>query len=345
SEQHSTRAPSRLFPELFHSLYSQLSLLISMDSEKYHVPELTADNFVDWVIKMKSTLKAKELYQLVIGKEPSKVRGEDGKIIDFDQSLRLDKAHALIITRVHSSISGRVRKNGGDECPKKLWTNILEFGSSKKQSNVFKAWYRLLHLPLQSNDVAGFISKFWDGVAVLQSLDVKVDEQVLGHIVLMKIPHDLSHVRNAIIASGTTTETKVTFEMVLEMLDSQVKADAPGTILSKPVAVSSNNDNDSVSALLTQKCPQGRHLPSATHKSENCFSLHPEKLTEYRKFLKSKQEAEANLAMFDPPSTYNCEANNNNPTTIDDLAKSLNDLPAHFSASASDGHESEVSML
>ena len=119
-----------------------------MDGEKYHVPELTADNFVDWLVKMKSTLKAKELYQLVIGKEPSKVRGDDGKIVDIDQSLRLDKAHALIITRVHSSISGRVRKNGGDDCPKKLWANILEFGSSKKQSNVFKAWYRLLHLPL-----------------------------------------------------------------------------------------------------------------------------------------------------------------------------------------------------
>ncbi|KNZ60968.1 uncharacterized protein VP01_14745g1 [Puccinia sorghi] len=43
-----------------------------MNSEKYHVPELTANNFVDWLVKMKSTLEAKEIYQLVIGKEPSK---------------------------------------------------------------------------------------------------------------------------------------------------------------------------------------------------------------------------------------------------------------------------------
>jgi hypothetical protein len=28
-----------------------------------------------------------------------------------------------------------------------------------------------MHLPLWSNDVSGFISQFWDQVAVLQSLD------------------------------------------------------------------------------------------------------------------------------------------------------------------------------
>ncbi|PLW52556.1 hypothetical protein PCANC_07692 [Puccinia coronata f. sp. avenae] len=96
-----------------------------MNSEKYQIPELTADNYVDWIVKMKSVLEAKELYQLVLGKELTKVRGEDGRIIEINQSLLLDKAHALIITRVHSSISSRVCKDGADECPLKLWKNIL----------------------------------------------------------------------------------------------------------------------------------------------------------------------------------------------------------------------------
>ncbi|PLW32397.1 hypothetical protein PCANC_20227 [Puccinia coronata f. sp. avenae] len=119
-----------------------------MSSEKYQIPELTADNYVDWIVKMKSVLKAKELYQLVLGKEPTKVCGEDGRIIEINQSLCLKKAHALIITRFHSSISRRVRKDGANECPIKLWKNILEFGVFKKEANVFKAWYRLLNLPL-----------------------------------------------------------------------------------------------------------------------------------------------------------------------------------------------------
>jgi hypothetical protein len=67
-------------------------------TKKYQIPKLTSDNYVDWIVKMKSVLKAKELYQLVLGKEPTKVRGKDGKTIDINQSLCLDKAHALIIT-------------------------------------------------------------------------------------------------------------------------------------------------------------------------------------------------------------------------------------------------------
>ena len=202
-------------------------------SDKFHLSELTKDNYVDWVLKMKSVLKAKELYQLVIGKEPSKVRGEDGKIIEYDQSKRLDLAHATIITRVHSSVSGRVKKNSGYNCPKKLWTNILEFGASKKQANKFKAWYRLVHLPLQVDNVQQFISAFWDGIAVLESLDASIDEESLGHIILMKIPNELAHVRNAIIALGTLLSMEVTYETVLEMLDSQISADS-APVQSKP---------------------------------------------------------------------------------------------------------------
>ncbi|PLW18926.1 hypothetical protein PCANC_12829 [Puccinia coronata f. sp. avenae] len=112
-----------------------------MNSENYQIPKLTADNYFDWIVKMKSVLKSKELYQLVLGKEPTKVRGEDGKIIEINQSLCLNKAHALIITRVHSSIYGRVCKDGAEDCPIKLWKNILEFGASKKEANVFKVWY------------------------------------------------------------------------------------------------------------------------------------------------------------------------------------------------------------
>ncbi|OAV85001.1 hypothetical protein PTTG_30880 [Puccinia triticina 1-1 BBBD Race 1] len=202
-------------------------------TDKFHIPELTKDNYVDWVSKMSSVLKAKELYQLVIGKEPAKIRGDDGKIFEVDQSKRLDLAHATIITRVHFSVSGRVKKNGGANCPKKLWSNILEFGASKKQANKFKAWYRLVHLPLRVNNVQQFISAFWDGIAVLESLDASIDEESLGHIILMKIPNELAHVRNAIIASGTSSSMEVTYETVLEMLDSQISADS-APVQSKP---------------------------------------------------------------------------------------------------------------
>ncbi|PLW28989.1 hypothetical protein PCANC_25356 [Puccinia coronata f. sp. avenae] len=233
-------------------------------SEKYHVPELTAENFVDWMIKMKSALKAKELYQLVLGKEPT--------------------------------------KDGGDDDPQILWKNILAFGASKKEANVFKAWYRLLHLQLRLENVQDFISKFWDGLAVLQSLDATVDKTILGHIILMKIPHNLSHFWNAIIASGTTSTSKVTYESVLEMLDSQVKADTSSISVQKKPAESIKIDD--ATALLTKRdhCPPGKHLKTATHSAAQCFSLPPDLLKKYREQLNDQfKEAEAHLASAEDP--------------------------------------------
>ncbi|PLW48817.1 hypothetical protein PCANC_13715 [Puccinia coronata f. sp. avenae] len=222
-------------------------------TKKYQIPELTSDNYVDWIVKMKSVLKAKELYQLVLGKETTK------------------------------------------------------FGALKKEANVIKAWYRLMHLPLRYNNVSDFISKFWDGLATLQSLDVKIDKNVLGHILLMKIPPQLSHVRNSIIASGTSSVVKVTHKTVLEMLDSQIKADTTSLTLvpSKPAA---NTHTDSAKALLT--CPQGNHLPNnKSHTSDQCFSLHPELLTEFRKRKKEREAAEAHLTTVTSPSMFNAKAN------------------------------------
>jgi hypothetical protein len=311
-------------------------------TKKYQIPKLTSDNYVDWIVKMKSVLKAKELYQLVLGKEPTKVRGKDGKIIDIDQSLCLDKAHALIITQVHSSISGCVRKDGAEDCPIKLWKNILEFGASKKEANVFKAWYRLMHLPLRYNNVSDFISKFWDGLATLQSLDVKIDKNVLGHILLMKIPPQLSHVCNSIIASGTSLSVKVTHETVLEMLDSQIKADTT-LLISVPSKPAANTHIDSAEALLT--CPQGHHLPNnKSHTSNQCFSLHPELLTEFRKRKKEQEASEAHLTTVTSPSMFNAKANETQSDTVNDLVALFNNLPTNLD-NHSDRHKSEASLF
>jgi hypothetical protein len=294
------------------------------------------------MVKMKSVLKAKELYQLVLRKEPTKVCGNDGKLYDINQSLCLDKAHALIITRIHSSISGLVCKDGGDDNPQKLWKNILDFGASKKEANVFKAWYHLMHLPLQSNNVSSFILKFWDGVAVLQSLDAKVDKTILGHIILMKLPHDLSHVRNAIIASGTTSPSvKVTYKTVLKMLDSQIKADT--STLASGLPKPANMQNDTTKALLT--CPQGHHLSSnKSHTSDQCFSLHPELLTEFRKRKKEREAAKAHLTTINSPSMFNAKANKTQSNAVNNLVTLFNNLPTNLD-DHSDGHKSKASLF
>ncbi|KAH9464297.1 hypothetical protein H4Q26_007145 [Puccinia striiformis f. sp. tritici PST-130] len=277
-------------------------------NERFHLLELTCINFLDWEGKVISVLRLKDLHDLVVDKE-EKHRDEKGQFAAKEKDPirihQLNPAHAIIYTRIHSSLTGRLSQNGGKNCPIVLWTNIQAFGAAKKKAPSFKAWYKINHLKLCTNNIAEFTSEYWNCIATLQSLDKVTEPASLGHALLAKIPASLSHIQDAIIAA----------------------------------------DPSEASALLTRKCPQGPHLPSATHTSDNCFSIHPKKLIDFQKAIKAKQEAEAHLAMFVPPSTYNVEATQCQDNNNTDLVNSFQALSSKFTKDDSHDHQSEVSLM
>ncbi|KAI9606798.1 hypothetical protein H4Q26_006336 [Puccinia striiformis f. sp. tritici PST-130] len=277
-------------------------------NERYHLPELTRDNFLDWQGKGQ-----------FIAKDKDPVRLE-----------RLNHAHAII---------------GGNECPIVLLSNIEAFGASKKKANAFKAWVNLNSLNLQIDNIPQFTTDYWNCIATLQLLGEAIEPVSLGHAILAKLPAGLFHVRNALIAAGSSSDLEVSYKTVLDLLDSQLSASTPTTKKIATTRVPQPSEPGEASALLTQKCPQGRHLPSATHTADNCFSIHPDRLIDFRKAMKAKQEAEAHLAMFVPPTMYNMEANTPEESKINDLARSLKALPIDPKEEDNDGHESEVSLI
>ncbi|PLW29836.1 hypothetical protein PCANC_20139 [Puccinia coronata f. sp. avenae] len=157
----------------------------------------------------------------------------------------------------------------------------------------------------------------------------------------MKLSHNLSHVRHAIIASGTTSSVKVTYETVLEMLDSQIKADTSN--LASGPHKPADMQNNTAKALLT--CPQGHHLPSnKSHTSDQFFSLHPELLTKFRKRKREREAAEAHLTTVTSPSLFNAKANETQSNAVNDLVALFNNLPTNLDGH-SDGHKSEASLF
>ncbi|KNE91577.1 hypothetical protein PSTG_15029 [Puccinia striiformis f. sp. tritici PST-78] len=286
--------------------------------ERYNLPELTRENFLDWEGKVESVLRSKDLYDLVLDKE-EKRRDEKGQFIakekDPVRTQRLHQAHAIMYTRIHASLTGRLSQNNGKKCPIALWSNIQAFGAGKKKANSFKAWYKLNHLELRADNITQFTTEYWNCIATLQSLDQPIEPQSLGHALLAKIPASLNHVRDAIIAAGLSSDVEVSHETVLDLLDSQLAATIPEA---KPLARPAlrPSDPDEATALLTQRCPQG-----------------------------SSKDAEVNLAMFVGPSMYNVEVNNNRANDGDDLIKSFGRLPADLLSDCSDGNESEVSLI
>ncbi|POV99592.1 hypothetical protein PSTT_13672 [Puccinia striiformis] len=268
---------------------------VNMNSnERFHLPELTRINFLDWEGKVISVLRSKDLYDLVLDKE-EKHRDEKGQFVAKEKDPirihRLNQAHAIIYTRIHSSLTA--------------------FGAAKKKANSFKAWYKLNHLELRTNNIAEFTSEYWNCIATLQSLDKVIEPASLGHALLAKIPASLSHVRDAIIAAGSSSELVVSHETVLDLLDSQLSAVIPDARPQTTSSLPRQSDPSEASALLTQKCPQ------------------------------AKQEAEAHLAMFVPPSTYNVEATQCQDNNDIDLVNSFQALSSKFTKDDSDDHQSE----
>ncbi|PLW29424.1 hypothetical protein PCANC_24367 [Puccinia coronata f. sp. avenae] len=121
------------------------------------------------------------------------------------------------------------------------------------------------------------------------------------------------------------------------MLNSQVKANTT-VALKKPVL-----QTNKAKVLLT--FPQGLHLPNnKTHSADQCFSLHPELLTEFCKRKKEQEAAKAHFAMLEHPSMFNVEANNTQSDAVNKLVASFNTLSAELD-NHSDGHKSEASLL
>lgn len=154
-------------------------------------------------------------------------------------------------------------------------------------------------------------------------------------MILSKIPPTLSYIRDSIISTGQSN-TVITFELVLDMLDNKAKTlSAPLQLTQTAVKSESTEfESDAATALLTYQCKNGQHDPSAKHSEAQCFAKHPHKLEEYRKRLKERSST---------PSMHH--------TTIQTISNSVNNLAASLASievdydAISDGHESEVSLL
>ncbi|KAI9603931.1 hypothetical protein H4Q26_003540 [Puccinia striiformis f. sp. tritici PST-130] len=159
--------------------------------ERFQLPELTRDNFLDWEGKITSVLRSKGLYDLVLDKE-EKRRDEKGQFVAKDKDPirleRLNHAHAIMYTRIHSSLTGRLSQNEGKTCPIALWSNIQAFGASKKKANAFKAWVKLNGLVLRADNIPQFTTDYWNCIATLQSYDAVIEPVSLGHSLLAKLP-------------------------------------------------------------------------------------------------------------------------------------------------------------
>ncbi|KAH9452443.1 hypothetical protein Pst134EB_016394 [Puccinia striiformis f. sp. tritici] len=228
-----------------------------------------------------------------------KSRDAAGKFIADDPDLKI-QAKALIAPLIHGSLISTVTANGGDKDIVKLWANIMSFGSSKKEANLFRAYRNLESIVINPNNLAGSILQYRDAIAELKSLDQSPDKRQTAHMILGKIPDSLASIRDAIISTGLSS-TVVTYEVVLDMIDNKAKSQPVAPVQSKPTHSThraENGESDAATALLAEFCKNKTHDPNASHSAAQCFALHPELLDAYRARLKARKSENSPSSHF-----------------------------------------------
>ncbi|POW09108.1 hypothetical protein PSTT_07048, partial [Puccinia striiformis] len=261
---------------------------IKMKQQK--LPLLTANNFLEWKFKMEAVLDGLGMSTMLSGE---KSRDAAGKFIADDPDLKI-QAKALIAPLIHGSLISTVTANGGDKDVVKLWANIMSFGSSKKEANLFRAYRNLESIVINPNNLAGSILQYRDAIAELKSLDQSPDERQTAHMILGKIPDpwhrshwsflDRSHVRSCLGHDRQQRE-------VSTCRSCPVETDSLHT-------QSREWQSDAATALLAEFCKNKTHDPNASHSAAQCFALHPELLDAYRARLKARKSENSPSSHF-----------------------------------------------
>ncbi|KAI8444380.1 hypothetical protein BY996DRAFT_6425980 [Phakopsora pachyrhizi] len=146
---------------------------------------------------------------------------------------------------------------------------------------------KIKSLQLRDDNISKFILSFYNCVSELRILEEAIDEENLAYDILAKIPESLKLVPDSIITSGSTSSSPISFEAVLDTLDSYLKSNNKYTTnIQNELGKKEELNSATATALYNQVCPKGSHNSKAKNTASNCFSLHPELLKEYRKDLK-----------------------------------------------------------
>lgn len=217
-----------------------------------------------------------------------------------------DKSLAIISEKIHKSLISTVIANGGDDDPIILWNKINNLGSSKKESNVFRAYREFNTIKIDPSDLSGSILKYRDAIAQLEALDLTLDYRQMAHQILNQLPPLLSQIKDSVISSGNSPNV-VTYKVVLDLIDSKartmpVKSDPP------------INNYGNVTAMLKQptkyNCLPGHHHPLANYPEDRCFKLHPHLRNQFYNRSKTKAVPQAHFLQANNPSSSNSHAFN-----------------------------------
>lgn len=233
---------------------------------------LETHNYHQWSDLMLSYFIEHNLYGIVDGTE-AQPTSSPAKSLGW--LLRQKKAAGFIARKLDANnrdlfINDVTRRN-----PQALWEAIKLEYASKKARNRSRLFTRFLSLNCLDGDLAKYCSSFREILREMSNAGVKLDDDLLAHMVLHQLPSEHQTTRQVIIATAESSDIALTVNGVLSQITELIRDGHSNKTTSTALNTRPKHQHSSTSSY--ERCMNGNHNSKAPHSAENCWQLHPSK--------------------------------------------------------------------
>ncbi|MBW0519073.1 hypothetical protein O181_058788 [Austropuccinia psidii MF-1] len=236
--------------------------------------KLNGGNFLDWKIRMKSILRMKRLYSLVLGIEDPVITAKLNKLDPEQKAL----AFEIICINCDVKIAGQFSAEANND-PALLWTSIDNFYQPKTIQNQMMYLNRIFSTYLPKTKLEEALNKHLENTRQLCSLiDDKTTkpsillDSVVAMWAIINLPNKFKNTGELWLKKCEIEKRTPSLKDTIEELRSYIQRTKENIENSKALAAQLKENIPS-----NQRCSNNFHNPQAKHSEEDCWKLHPEK--------------------------------------------------------------------
>src|SRR5436190_2744199 len=145
--------------------------------EASNVVKLTGENWSSWIFQTVITLKAKGLYEVVLGSNKPKAEETDYAKLIAEYNLKDTKAQDIIVSRLSESAISHVL-SCDSAC--EIWTKLLTVYERKSELSLHLLQQKFFSLKFNSSEtVSIFLSKVDDMINQMKQLGENISENMI----------------------------------------------------------------------------------------------------------------------------------------------------------------------
>lgn len=233
------------------------------------IPTLGEDNYATWLMSIEAYFTMKDLDGILDGSEGT----PNDPLLLTSYLKRCKQIAGMLILKLSDRNQELLVNNNIKKNPALLRLTINSHYASTEAWNEARVFTKLFSLKCLEEDLGSFISSAKNILNELSAIGVKTDDSLIAFFLLYLLPDSMSNVKDLVIHGASITNTSLTVNTVLKLLQNTISDKKVNNSLTVSSALSVVKQNPSRDWPI---CSNGVHNSLTAHSEANCWQLHPE---------------------------------------------------------------------